>query len=60
VRSAEITIYDLLGKEIATSKTTNWKWDASSMPVGSYIVRIVGEPFSGDPFIISRRIVIAR
>jgi len=60
VRTAEIGIYDLLGREIASSKTTTWKWDASSIATGSYIVRIVGESFSGDPFIISRRIVIAR
>jgi len=60
VRTAEIGIYDLLGNEIASSKTTNWKWDASSMAAGSYIVRMVGESFSGDPFVISRRIIIAR
>ncbi len=60
VRTAEIGIYDLLGKEIASSKTTTWKWDASSIATGSYIVRIVGESFSGDQFIVSRRIIIAR
>lgn len=60
VRTAEIGIYDLLGKEIASSKTTTWKWDASSIATGSYIVRIVGESFSGDQFIDSRRIIIAR
>ena len=60
VRTAEIGIYDLLGKEIASSKTTTWKWDASSIATGSYVVRIVGESFSGDQFIVSRRILIAR
>jgi len=60
VRTAEIGIYDPLGKEIASSKTTTWNWDASSIATGSYIVRIVGESFSGDQFIISRRIIIAR
>jgi hypothetical protein len=60
VRTAEIGVYDLLGKEIASSKTANWQWDASSIPTGAYIVRIVGESFSGDPFVISRRIIIAR
>ena len=63
VRTAEIGIYDLLGKEIASSKTTNWKWDASSSPrraTGSYIVRISGESIGGDPFVISRRIIISR
>ncbi len=60
VRTAEIGIYDLLGKEIASSKTTTWKWNSSSIATGSYIVRIVGESFSGDQFVISRRIIIAR
>jgi Secretion system C-terminal sorting domain len=59
-RSAEIEIFDMLGKEIASSKTTTWKWDASNTATGSYTVRIVGESFSGDPFVISRRIIIAR
>lgn len=60
VRTAEIGIYDLLGKEIASSKTTNWKWDASSIGTGSYIVRLTGESIGGDPFVISRRIIISR
>jgi hypothetical protein len=60
VRTAEIGIYDLLGKEIASSKTTTWKWDASSIATGSYIVRIVGESNSGEQFAIWRRIIIAR
>jgi hypothetical protein len=60
VRTAEIGIYDLLGNEIASSKTTTWKWDASSIATGAYLVQIVGESFSGDQFIISRRIIIAR
>jgi hypothetical protein len=60
VRTAEIGIYNLLGKEIASSKTTTWQWDASSIATGAYIVRIVGESFSGDPFVVSRRIIIAR
>ena len=60
VRTAEIGIYDLLGKEIASSNTTTWKWDASGIATGSYIVRIVGESNSGDQFTIWRRIIIAR
>jgi hypothetical protein len=60
VRTAEIGIYDLLGKEIASSKTTNWKWDASNIATGSYIVRVTGESIGGDPFILSRRIIISR
>ena len=60
IRTAEIGIYDLLGKEIASSKTTNWKWDASSIATGSYIVRLTGESIGGDPFVLSRRIIISR
>lgn len=60
VRSAEIGIYDLLGKEIASSKSLNWELDASSFAPGAYIARITGESFSGDPFVISRRIIIER
>ncbi len=60
VRTAEIGIYDLLGKAIASSKSTNWKWDTSSIATGSYIVRLTGESIGGDPFIISRRIIISR
>jgi hypothetical protein len=43
VRTAEIGIYNLLGNPIASSNTTTWQWDASSIPTGSYFVRIVGE-----------------
>jgi hypothetical protein len=60
VRVAEIGVYDLLGKEIASSKTTSWKWDASNIAMGSYFVRIAGESNSGERFAIWRRIVIAR
>ena len=60
VRTAEIGIYDLLGKEIASSNTTIWKWDASSITTGSYFVRIVGESNTGEQFAIWRRIIIAR
>jgi hypothetical protein len=60
VRTAEIGIYDLLGKEIASSKSTTWQWDASSIATGTYFVRIVGESDSGEQFAIWRRIIIAR
>jgi hypothetical protein len=60
VRSAEIRIYDLLGKEIASSKSTTWKWDASDIATGPYLARIVGESNSGEHFAICRRIFIAR
>ena len=73
VRRAEIGIYDLLGKEIAfpksatleeidntASKNSTWKWDASNLATGSYIVRVTGESFSGEQFVLSRRIIISR
>ncbi len=60
VLTAEIGIYNLLGKEIASSNTTTWNWDASSIATGSYFVRIVGESNSGEQFVIWRRIIIAR
>lgn len=59
-RTAEIGIYDLLGKEIASRKTTNWKWNAASIAPGSYFVRIAGESNTGEPFLISRKIIISR
>ena len=60
VRTAEIGIFDLLGKEVASSKATTWRWDASSIATGAYMVRIVGESNSGEEFAIWRRIIIAR
>jgi hypothetical protein len=60
VRTAEIGIYDLLGNEIASSKTTTWKWDASRIAPGTYGIRITGESNSGEQFAIWRRIIIAR
>ena len=60
VLTAEIGIYNLLGNEIASSNTTTWQWDASSIPTGSYFVRIAGESNSGEQFVIWRRIIIAR
>ncbi len=60
VRTAEIGIYDLLGKEIASSNTTTWQWDASSIATGTYFVRITGESDSGEQFAIWRRIIVAR
>ena len=60
VRSAEIGIYDLLGKEITSSKTTAWKLDASNIAAGSYFIRMVGESNSAEHFAIWRRIIIAR
>ncbi len=60
VRTAEIGIYDLLGKEIASRKTTNWKWNATSIVPGSYIVRITGESNTGEAFLTSKRIIISR
>jgi hypothetical protein len=60
VLTAEIGIYNLLGNEIASSKMTTWQWDASSIPTGSYFVRIAGESNNGEQFVIWRRIIIAR
>jgi hypothetical protein len=60
VRSSEIVVYDELGKPVASSKTTSWRWDASGVAAGAYIVRIAGESYTGDAFVISRRIFIER
>ena len=60
VRTAEIGIYDVHGKKIGSSKTTDWIWDASGIPTGSYIVRIVGESHHEEQFAILRRIIVAR
>ena len=60
VRTAEIGIYDLLGKKVASSKTTAWQWETSGIPAGSYMVRIVGESYRGEQFAILRRVIVAR
>jgi hypothetical protein len=59
-RKAEIRIYDLLGKEFGSSFATEWELNAASIPPGSYIVRVAGESISGEAFVASKRIVIAR
>jgi len=73
VHTAEIRIFDLLGKEITFSKNTTWvesdkttsknftwKWDSMNVPAGSYIVRVSGESIGGEQFVLSRRIIISR
>jgi hypothetical protein len=60
VRSAEIGIYDLLGKEIASAKSTTWKWNASGAVAGSYIVRIAGVSTSGEQFVASKRVIVSK
>jgi hypothetical protein len=59
-RKAEIGIYDMLGKEFASQKTTDWKLNTASIPPGSYIVRVAGESITGEAFLTSKRVVISR
>jgi hypothetical protein len=59
-RTAEIGIYDLLGKEFASQKTTNWNWNTTSVPPGYYFVRIAGKSNLGEAFVTSKRIIISR
>ena len=60
VRTAEIGIYDLLGKEIATEKATNWKWNVTNIVPGCYIIRVAGESNAGEAILRSTRIIISR
>jgi hypothetical protein len=59
IRSAAITIFDMLGKEVASAVTNNkWQWDVSKMENDSYIVRIAAESETGERFITSKRVVV--
>ena len=61
VSSADIQIYDLLGKNIATAKASStWKWNASNIVAGSYIVRIAGQSANGEQFVASKRIIVSK
>ncbi|MEI8134655.1 MAG: T9SS type A sorting domain-containing protein [bacterium] len=61
VRSAEIGIFDLLGKSVAVTSThAVWHYETSNLAPGSYIVHISGVSESGEQFVTSKRIVIAR
>ncbi len=61
IRSANIQVFDLLGKEIASAKAdSQWKWDTSNTVDGSYFIRISGESLTGKHFVTSNRIVISR
>ena len=59
VKTADIQITDLLGKTITTAKANaSWKWDASDLANGTYIVRISGESTRGEAFTIAKKIVM--
>ena len=59
VRSADMQVFDVLGKQVASGKSiTFWKWDASHIFDGTYIVRIYGESLSKEHFVVSKRIII--
>jgi hypothetical protein len=61
VRSADVEVYDMLGKQVTSAKASSlWKWDASSITAGSYIVRISGESMNGENFVTSKRVVVTK
>jgi hypothetical protein len=61
VRSADIQVYDLLGQSVTSAKATGeWKWNAANVADGTYIVRIAGMSTSGEQFVTSKRVIIAR
>lgn len=61
IRSADVEVIDLLGKTVVSVKTNSiWKWDASNILSGYYIVRIAGVSMNGEPFVISKRIVLRK
>jgi hypothetical protein len=61
VRFADIQIINMLGEVITTSAAnTTWKWNASNISQGSYIVRVAGESITGEKFVASKRIVVTK
>jgi hypothetical protein len=61
LRSATITVFDMLGRTMATATAnSSWRWDASSTAPGSYIIRVEGEASDGRAFVSSRKVVIDR
>ncbi len=61
VAMADVQVYDLLGKlVISTKASTTWKWDASNIVSGSYIVRVSGTSLNGEQFVASKRIIVSK
>lgn len=61
VQMAAVQIIDLLGNTVATAKAnTMWKWNASNIAAGSYIVRIEGTSLNGEQFVTSKRVVVSK
>ncbi|HYM36189.1 MAG TPA: T9SS type A sorting domain-containing protein, partial [Steroidobacteraceae bacterium] len=61
VRSATITVYDLLGRLVTSANAgQHWTWDASNVIAGSYIIRVNGESASGESFVSSKRIIVTK
>jgi hypothetical protein len=61
VNSADVQVYDLLGQPVASSKANaSWKWDASTMTAGTYIIRVAGVSTNGENFVTSKRVIVTK
>ncbi len=58
IESAKIEVFDASGRTVMTSHITEtWKWNASGLTEGYYLVRVEGESISGEKFIYSQKIL---
>jgi len=61
VSSADIQMYDVLGKPVASIKATaNCELPTANYVAGSYIIRVSGTSTSGEQFVSSKRIVLTK
>jgi hypothetical protein len=54
---ANISIFDIEGKMIASSNAQGVTWTPASQSAGSYFVRVTGTTTTGKPFNITRRVI---
>ena len=63
-REAHAEIFDMLGKLLYSGPASNgWMWhgldmNGAAVNAGNYILRLTGTTTTGEPFVMSRHIVI--
>ena len=61
MQNADIQVIDLLGKTVASAKSNStWRWDASNVTAGTYIVRVSGETLNYEHIVNSQRVVLTK
>lgn len=63
-RQAHIEVVNELGKIVAVSNSTSWRWDAAEnsppVPNGVYIVRVTGLDAEGKQFLLKSNLILSR